>query len=156
MPHDDFTTEMEALAIYEGRGINKLIDLDRDLNAMLLERLHPGTMLSQHPDRKQRAEITGRILLDLHKTPPPAGHNLPHFQNWMHDAFGDVRSCEDLERSRPYLDQMPRAQAMMDTLMAPEEPQLLLHGELHHWNILDDETRSWMAIDPKGVIGAVS
>ncbi len=43
---------------------------------------------------------------------------------------------------------------MMDTLMRDAEPQLLLHGDLHHWNILDDASRGWMAIDPKGVIGA--
>ena len=33
-------------------------------------------------------------------------------------------------------------------------PQMLLHGDLHHWNILSDADRGWMAIDPKGVIGA--
>ena len=33
-------------------------------------------------------------------------------------------------------------------------PQILLHGDLHHWNILSDADRGWMAIDPKGVIGA--
>ncbi len=36
VPHRDFSTEMEALAIYDGRGINRLIDKDEDLNAMLL------------------------------------------------------------------------------------------------------------------------
>ena len=63
VPHKDFSTEMEALVIYEGRGINRQIDLDLDLNAMLLERLCPGTTLAQHPERKERAEITGRILI---------------------------------------------------------------------------------------------
>jgi streptomycin 6-kinase len=154
VPHDDFTSEMEALEIYEGRGINRLLDLDRDLNAILLERLRPGKMLVEHPDRAERAEITGRILVDLHKTPPPAGHHLPHFQDWMHGAFGDIRNCKDPERARSYFEQMPRAQAIMDILREPEEPQILLHGDLHHWNIIVDETRGWMAIDPKGVIGA--
>ena len=154
VPHVDFTTEMEALAIYEGRGINKLIDLDKDLNAILLERLRPGTMLAGHPDRVERTEIVGQILVNLHKTPPPDGHSLPHFQDWMHGAFRDIWNCEDPDRSRPYLDQMPRAQAIMDILRAPVEPQLLVHGDLHHWNIIVDENRGWMAIDPKGVIGA--
>ncbi|MFT5376667.1 MAG: streptomycin 6-kinase [Candidatus Latescibacterota bacterium] len=154
LPDADLTAQMEALAIYEGRGINRLIDLDEDLGAMLLERLHPGTMLASHPNREEHPEITGRILVDLHKTPPPATHNLSHFQDWMNEAFRDIRNCSDLERSRPYLEQMPRAQGIMDTLRAPEEPQLLLHGDLHHWNILSDESRGWMAIDPGGVIGA--
>jgi len=154
VPHADFTTEKEALEIYGGRGINRLIDRDDELNAILLERLRPGKMLAHHPDRAERAEITGRILLDLHTTPPPSEHGLPHFESWMHGAFGDIRGCKDLERSQPYLDQIPRAQEMMDQLKKPGEPQILLHGDLHHWNILEDAPRGWMAIDPKGVIGA--
>ena len=31
---------------------------------------------------------------------------------------------------------------------------MLLHGDLHHQNILLSEQRGWIAIDPKGVIGA--
>ena len=31
--------------------------------------------------------------------------------------------------------------------------QVLLHGDLHHENILAAERASWLAIDPKGVIG---
>ena len=42
----------------------------------------------------------------------------------------------------------------MDCLMRPNEPQILLHGDLHHWNVLRDAANGWMAIDPKGVIGA--
>jgi streptomycin 6-kinase len=29
----------------------------------------------------------------------------------------------------------------------------LLHGDLHHYNVLADSQRGWLAIDPKGVIG---
>jgi streptomycin 6-kinase len=31
---------------------------------------------------------------------------------------------------------------------------MLLHGDLHHENIRADRERGWVAIDPKGVIGA--
>ena len=62
VPHDDFSAEMEALAIYQGRGINRLIDCDKELNAMLLERLRPGrTLPSQDPplpDRCVRSKAT--------------------------------------------------------------------------------------------------
>jgi streptomycin 6-kinase len=30
---------------------------------------------------------------------------------------------------------------------------LILHGDLHHDNILFDKKRGWLAIDPKGIIG---
>ena len=154
VPHGDFTTEMEALAIYAGRGINRLVEVDRDLNAMLLERLRPGTMLAQaEMDRKEQVEIAARIVRQLHETPPPSTHALPHFNDWVESAQRDARSCDDGRRSHPYLEQFPRVQSMMERLMR-DEPQILLHGDLHHWNILLDAERGWMAIDPKGVIGA--
>ena len=155
VPHRDFTTEMEALAIYAGRGINRLVDLDRELNAMLLERLKPGTMLAvAEMDRSEHFEIAARIIRQLHETPPPSTHGLPHFNDWVESALRDAQDCDDTRRSHPYLEHFPRVQSMMERLMRPDEPQILLHGDLHHWNILLDAERGWMAIDPKGVIGA--
>ena len=133
VPHGDFTTEMEALAIYAGRGINRLVEVDRDLNAMLLERLRPGTMLAQaEMDRKEQVEIAARIVRQLHETPPPSTHGLPHFNDWVESALGDARNCNDVRRSHPYLEQFPRVQSMMERLMRPDELQILLHGDLHH------------------------
>ena len=31
----------------------------------------------------------------------------------------------------------------------------LLHGDLHHHNVLFDSQRGWVAVDPKGVVGEV-
>jgi streptomycin 6-kinase len=38
-------------------------------------------------------------------------------------------------------------------LCASQRHRRLLHGDLHHENILFDDHRGWLAIDPKGVIG---
>ena len=154
VPHDDFSAEMEALAIYEGRGINRLIGCDKALNAMLLERLRPGEMLDSVENAREQTEIAAGILQDLHTTPPPSNHTLPHFMDWMRGAFADAKSCKDPERARGCVEQIPRVESMMGILTAQDEPQILLHGDLHHWNILSDADRGWMAIDPKGVIGA--
>jgi streptomycin 6-kinase len=154
VPHRDFSTEMEALGIYAGRGINRLIDCDKELNAMVLERVRPGRMLETLRDEHERSEIAARILRDLHRTPPPLKHTLPHFMDWIQDAFQDARNCQDSSRAEVYLEQIPHVEAMMERLMDGQESQILLHGDLHHWNILEDDQRGWMAIDPKGVIGA--
>ena len=34
------------------------------------------------------------------------------------------------------------------------EPLVLLHGDLHHDNILRKGDRDWVVIDPQGVVGA--
>ena len=122
---------------------------------MLLERLKPGTMLAvAEMDRSEHFEIAARIIRQLHETPPPSTHGLPHFNDWVESALRDAQDCDDTRRSHPYLEHFPRVQSMMARLMRPDEPQILLHGDLHHWNILLDAERGWMAIDPKGVIGA--
>ncbi len=44
--------------------------------------------------------------------------------------------------------------AVAEALLAvPEGPQVALHGDLHHDNLLDGGARGWLAIDPKGVVG---
>jgi len=40
-----------------------------------------------------------------------------------------------------------------DALLAAPQDVVVLHGDLHHDNILDFEARGWLAIDPKRVIG---
>jgi streptomycin 6-kinase len=38
-------------------------------------------------------------------------------------------------------------------LAASQGTRVLLHGDLHHQNVLLDHLRGWIAIDPKGVVG---
>ncbi len=38
-------------------------------------------------------------------------------------------------------------------LLEDEQDIVLLHGDIHHKNILKSQTRGWLAIDPQGVIG---
>jgi streptomycin 6-kinase len=43
-----------------------------------------------------------------------------------------------------------------DELCASQSQPRLLHGDLHHENVLSDSNRGWLAIDPKGVVGEVA
>ena len=38
-------------------------------------------------------------------------------------------------------------------LSASQRTTMLLHGDLQHYNVLLDDERGWLAIDPKGVVG---
>ncbi len=38
-------------------------------------------------------------------------------------------------------------------LRTGEQPQVLLHGDLHHDNVLKSGPDSWLCVDPKGVVG---
>ncbi|MFC9691673.1 aminoglycoside phosphotransferase family protein [Kribbella sp. NPDC056951] len=45
-----------------------------------------------------------------------------------------------------------RASAVIDELVR-EQPDVLVHGDLHHRNILSADREPWLAVDPKGLIG---
>jgi streptomycin 6-kinase len=40
-----------------------------------------------------------------------------------------------------------------ETLLADPRQPTVLHGDIHHGNILDFEEDGWLAIDPKGLLG---
>ncbi len=44
-------------------------------------------------------------------------------------------------------------QRVANTLFALPTPEIVLHGDLHHENLLHHPERGWLAIDPKGLRG---
>jgi streptomycin 6-kinase len=42
---------------------------------------------------------------------------------------------------------------MAEALLADPRDERVLHGDMHHTNVVFDEARGWLAIDPKGVFG---
>src|SRR5690349_13013574 len=42
LPGPDFNAELNTLQLYDGRGLCRLIDVNENQNALLLERLRPG------------------------------------------------------------------------------------------------------------------
>jgi streptomycin 6-kinase len=149
VPHDDLFTEMDALRAYDGVGAARFIDADHDLAAILMERARPGTMLWESGDDAEQTQIAGGVLAVL-PVEPPAQHAMPHLADQVAGAFAQNRSRfqglmpEELMRT---------AEDLLSPLLEAPGGPILLHGDLHHENILHDERRGWLAIDPKGVIG---
>ena len=50
-------------------------------------------------------------------------------------------------------DLVEQAREVYFDLFRSQSKTRLLHGDLHHDNVLFDSKRGWLAIDPKGVIG---
>ncbi|EPQ6906996.1 aminoglycoside phosphotransferase family protein [Citrobacter freundii] len=48
---------------------------------------------------------------------------------------------------------LTRCAAVANVLLSSPHDEVVLHGDLHHGNILDFGTRGWLAIDPKGLLG---
>ena len=152
VPHAEMFTEMEALRLYEGRNAVQLLDTDRELGAILMRRVMPGTMLWKLNDNQEEAQIAGRVMRDL-RVPVPEAHGLPRFRRWVERAFRLTRTEWDLEERMPR-DLLNRAEAAFEEIDRTKLCDVVLHGDLHHENILLDDEHGWTIIDPKGVIGA--
>ena len=153
VPHSELFTEMEALRHYAGSGIVKCLDSDNDLGALLLESVRPGTMLYELGDNASQTRLAGRVMADLAR-PAPANHSLPTFADWIERGYGDARRIIRDESGFLKRSMIDHAQALFEWVQASKVRDVLLHGDLHHENILLSEERGWIAIDPKGVIGA--
>ncbi len=48
---------------------------------------------------------------------------------------------------------VPTARRVLQELLAEKASPVLLHGDLHHGNVLEDGDRGWVVIDPQGFVG---
>jgi len=151
VPHAEAFTEMEALRLYDGRGAARLLDADRELGAILMQHLQPGTMLWQLGDNRKETRIAASIMCEL-PVPSPSTHNLPRFSQWVERAFRLTRTEWDPQELMPR-DLIERAEKAFEEIERNATTDVVLHGDLHHENILLDDRSGWTAIDPKGVIG---
>jgi streptomycin 6-kinase len=147
--HDDEAGQPAILESYAGRGAVRLIE--RDGPAMLLERAWPGRPLSQQVREGADDSATGilaDIMGELHAAPVPDG--LRTVEDWG-AGFARKRAATVSQGDDP--DLIDRAAQIYGELCRSQGERRLLHGDLHHDNVLEDEDRGWLAIDPKGVVG---
>jgi len=142
---DNAGLKREALALKCFAGCGAVKVLAEDNGILLLERAVPGTSLKSYfPDREQESiEIVCGIMKKLHQANIPATHNFPHVKDWL------TALDNDWNIPNHYLQ---KAKKLRDELLQTSEVDVLLHGDLHHDNILQNGDE-WLVIDPKGVIG---
>ena len=151
VPNPELLTEIAALRIFDGHGIVQLLDSDLDRGALLVERLKPGTPLVDLADDEAATSIAAQVMRQLWK-PVPAEHPFPTVAKW----------AQGLQRLRKRFDGgtgpfpsywIERAEGLFAELLGSMAEPVLLHGDLHHENILAAERQPWLALDPKGVVG---
>jgi streptomycin 6-kinase len=149
---DHLSSEAAALAAWAGQGAVRLLRFDPAGAALLLEQARPGDPASALvPDDDELATAAAVDLLQrLHAAPPPAP-GVPTLQARL-DAFDAhlARFSGDRPLNR---DLVVRARGLGRELCASAPPARLLHGDLHHDNVLRAEREPWLAIDPHGVVG---
>lgn len=139
--------EIDALRLFDGDGAARLVDSDEGLGAMLLERLEPGGLLLEAGEREATSVAAG-LMVRLRKPVPP-GHRFHDVWQWMR-GLERLRSAFDGGTGPFPPSLVERAEAH---LANPSGQKAVLHGDLHHYNILSAGREPWLAIDPKGIVG---
>ena len=151
VPHDEFTSEANALQAFDGRGAARLLQVDVELGAMLLERLQPGTSLVRIDDDTEATAIAAAVMRRVRRS-APEGVAFQTVDDW---AGGLRRLRDHFEGDTgplpPHL--VERSEALLADLAASPTERMLIHGDLHQYNILRSLREPWLAIDPKGVLG---
>ncbi|WP_159462111.1 aminoglycoside phosphotransferase family protein [Salirhabdus sp. Marseille-P4669] len=151
VPSFDFRNEVQTVIAYNGEGCARWIKADPDNGVLLLEQLSPGKMLSELDDEEKVIEeyvnVWMRIKRPLHKN-----SKAPMIADWAEALQRYLLKYPN--NNGPIANQMVQhALECFEEITKTSKGLELLHGDLHHENILFSKDRGWLAIDPKGVIG---
>lgn len=138
----------EIAAKFGGRGVVQVYE--HVPGAALFEKLDPGeplAALTLAGRDDEATEVLATMLGRMVPGDPPEG--CPTVEQW---AGGFVRHAGSGDERVPMALVEP-AQRIYSDLAATQRNPALLHGDLHHYNVLSDRERGWCAIDVKGVVG---
>ena len=148
MPHMEADQEIAGMQFWDGEPTARLLDLDVDYNALLLEQCDPGTPLGELPEAEQDVIMAGllRRLWRVPADPHPFRPLSLMTQHWSEEARQKRDNWVDVELLAEGLrlfEELPRT--------APE--QVLLATDLHAGNVLQAQRQPWLVIDPKPFVG---
>jgi streptomycin 6-kinase len=127
--------ELPAMEWFSGHGAVRVLEVDRKRGLVVMEAVEPGTQLvALLPDREEEANAAAAAVMRELWRPPPAGHAFPTVRDWGHKSLNG------------------RAADRFEELCDSSGEEVVLHGDLHHFNVLRSGD-GWLAIDPKGVVG---
>lgn len=151
VPRPELRSEIEALRVYAGRGSVRLLQADAARGVMLLERIRPGNTLTSLTDDARATEIAAGVMQALWRPLPP-DHTFTPVTGWI-AAFTRLRARHEGGSGPLPTERVALAEQLLDELAAAAGPAVLLHGDLHHENILAGDGGQWLAIDPVGAAG---
>lgn len=143
-PHSDETDAAALLRWYDGRGAVRLLRAEAE--ALLLERAggrRSLAALAAEGGDLEAAAVLADAAAGLQAPRPAPPPPLPSL----------AQRFAALLEARPEGRLLERCAETARRLLAEPTGAAVLHGDLHHDNLLDGDARGWLAIDPIGVVG---
>jgi streptomycin 6-kinase len=151
MPGDEFRASIAFLRLCEGRGAVRLLESDSDRCVMLIEQAFPGAPLARLVDDDAATAIGADVMREFWRPAPPA-HPFPTVADWF-EAFAHVRAKYGGASGPLPEATLAHAETLVRELLASAPYERLMHGDLHHDNIVSAQREPWLVIDAKGLVG---
>jgi streptomycin 6-kinase len=139
--------EKQALSYFDGNAAIRLLDYDEQYNALLLEQAIPGTTLKSFYPIKDEFVIdcyVNTVKTLLCKSSSSIDQFRP-IKDWL-------KALDAVQLNRIPNALLQRAIDLKAFLLSTMTKEVVLHGDLHHDNILKNND-TWIVIDPKGIVG---
>ena len=133
------------LAWWDGQGAARVLAQAGD--ALLLERAEGTRSLVEMVRNGQDDDATRILCRAVRVLHAPRDRPLPDcvpLSEWFRELAPIARTHGGI---------LTRCDAMARELLAAPQEEVVLHGDIHHGNILDFGERGWLAIDPKRLYG---
>lgn len=142
---DEFNTLVE----YNGRCFCNVFDGEVRNGIFLEEQVQPGTELKKVESLDKRLSIFCSLHKKLH-IKPTVEENYPTYLDWVSKITRYMETREDYKELYIHI---KKAESLCKELFVLYPTKMLLHGDLHHHNILLNSMNEYTIIDPKGVLG---
>ncbi|GGI46950.1 3'-kinase [Paenibacillus marchantiophytorum] len=152
---EELSREVSVLRAFEGRGAIQVLDADEEWGVALLEGAYPGTPLSIIDDDARATNIFCEVFRRLHLL-APTGRFYPSMKQHFAAIERYRKRFDDMSIAAPLPESwVENAEECLEYLITTTPENFLLHGDLHHDNILRQDEEKWAVIDPKGIIGDI-
>jgi streptomycin 6-kinase len=141
LDNPEIHNEARFLQTANGRGAVRLLKSNEARRAMLLERAAPGANLKEvfHGKSEKAVDIATKTIRAILRE-APEDSTFQQLDDWYDNFFTKAENTnfpfQNRKKTREFYEE-------------------LSHGDLHHENILSATRESFLAIDPKGIVGDV-
>lgn len=144
--NSDITDEKNALEYFNDIGSVKLLDFNTKEKELLLEEIVPGTNLKKDFNTQEELLAIVKVVKKLHfdrnnKDLKKFKSVNPWIENIKNYKPKNIKSTD-----------FNNAIKLASNLIKNQKDVYLLHGDLHHENILKNNNH-WISIDPQGIVG---
>lgn len=135
--------EYKMLVRLSGHCSCKVYAFDTEKGLLLEERIIPGTVLRREMSLTKRIQVYLQVSHEIH-APADPGETYLNWLERIHEYCTQHQVAEEMAS---------RAHLFCMEMFGKYPDRVLLHGDLHHDNILLRTDGSYAMIDPKGVVG---